>query len=265
MASRTLDRMKEARLAISIVSHGQTEFVEKLLVDIQSLQSEAIEIVVLTLNLDSEPIPKNFALKDGLGTKILIRNKQSKGFGENHNAAFRRVRDDHQFDGSNCLWIVLNPDIRLYERDCLTRLVDAFDVDVDLVAPAVFENDKRADSARGLYTPLAAINGFLGKARNFQNPPDWLAGMFLMVRAPTFARLGGFDERYFMYCEDVDLCLRIQLAGQRIKYVDTVRVDHEAQRDSHRSLIALCRHLHSAILLWVNPVFWQFLLRVTKR
>ena len=48
--------------------------------------------------------------------------------------------------------------------------------------------------------------------------PDWVAGMFMLFRRETFAAVGGFDERYFLYYEDVDLCTRLALAGKRVVY-----------------------------------------------
>jgi N-acetylglucosaminyl-diphospho-decaprenol L-rhamnosyltransferase len=251
---------KPSRVALSVVSHGQTGLVDQLINDLKLLAPESFSILVLTLNLKTEVVPNSFTTYSA-GPKVLIRNETTKGFGANHNAAFRKVVSDYCFVGDDCFWVVVNPDIRLPNPATLHRLIDAFTDDVDLVAPEVFENGRRADSARGLYTPLAAFVGLMGMRRNFQNPPDWLAGMFLLIRASCFAKLNGFDERYFMYCEDVDLCLRVQLMNRAIRYVDAVRVEHFAQRASHRSLVGFRRHMLSAVKLWINPVFWRYWFR----
>ncbi len=55
---------------------------------------------------------------------------------------------------------------------------------------------------------------------------DWLSGAALFVRRTAFKEVGGFDERYFMYMEDVDLCWRLIRAGWRIRYVPSVTVIH---------------------------------------
>ena len=86
----------------------------------------------------------------------------------------------------------------------------------------MLEDGKLAPSARGLYTPFQALKGYAGFSRNAKSPPDWVARMFVMFRVSAFARHGGFDPRYFMYCEDVDICLRLQLRGGQILYLDSV-------------------------------------------
>jgi GT2 family glycosyltransferase len=55
---------------------------------------------------------------------------------------------------------------------------------------------------------------------------DWVSGAALVVRRTVFEEVGGFDERYFMYFEDVDLCARISRAGHEIHYIPVVRVEH---------------------------------------
>src|SRR5439155_945439 len=55
---------------------------------------------------------------------------------------------------------------------------------------------------------------------------DWVSGTFLMARRSDFEGAGGFDERYFMYVEDVDLCWRLWQAGHRVRYEPGGRVMH---------------------------------------
>jgi N-acetylglucosaminyl-diphospho-decaprenol L-rhamnosyltransferase len=55
---------------------------------------------------------------------------------------------------------------------------------------------------------------------------DWVSGAALVVRRRVFEEVGGFDERYFMYFDDVDLCARIASAGHEIHYIPVVRVEH---------------------------------------
>ena len=88
-------------------------------------------------------------------------------------------------------------------------------------------------------------------------PFYWLAGMFLMVRAAAFTAVGGFDERYFLYCEDYDLSARLFNAGYPIAQVQAARAVHDAQRDSHRSLRHLKLHVVSLLKVWTSVAFWR--------
>ena len=55
---------------------------------------------------------------------------------------------------------------------------------------------------------------------------DWIPGAFVFIRAQDFAMLGGFDERFFMYYEEVDLCRRLRAAGKRIQYWPELKAMH---------------------------------------
>ena len=71
--------------------------------------------------------------------------------------------------------------------------------------------------------------------------------MFMVFRATVFRELGGFDERYFLYYEDVDLCWRLHRKKLRAAILPTVRATHDARRTSHRSLRYLRWHTASML------------------
>ena len=75
--------------------------------------------------------------------------------------------------------------------------------------------------------------------------PDWVAGMFMLLPVRTFEDLGGFDVRFHLYYEDVDLCARLGQASKRIICDLRVSVIHDARRDSHRKLKYLNWHIAS--------------------
>ena len=83
----------------------------------------------------------------------------------------------------------------------------------------------------------------------------------LLVRSAAFRASGGFDERYFMYSEDAELCLRLQLAGGRIRQVADARVMHAAQRASRRSWQHFRWHVTSLLRYWSSATYWRYLAR----
>lgn len=234
---------------MSVVSHGQGALVERLIADLSRIHDGHIAALIVTRNLPEDPIR---VPADARFPVRFIDNPRPRGFGANHNTAFTRC-DTPWF-------VVLNPDLRLSEDPFATMLAAA-EADAGLLAPLILEPDGTpADSARALVTPLALARRALA-ARTSAAPParlDWFAGMFLVLRSKAFAAIGGFDARYFMYCEDADLSARLVLAGWRLQQVRSARVFHDARRASRRSPTHLRWHLSSLARLWCSRAFWRY-------
>lgn len=230
------------RLSLSVVSHGQSALVRQLLDDLVRLSPPDIE-VILTINIPEEehgfpacPFPLRF-----------IRNAAPKGFGANHNAAFRAAQGRY--------FAVVNPDIRLPTLDLDTLLQPLAEPTVAAVAPVVLSAAGTVeDSVRRFPTFGRLARRVVLKQRapdyRWDRDPigvDWAAGMFVVFRSEYFRTVGGFDDsRFFMYFEDVDICARLRARGFQILLQPQVRVIHDARRDSHRSLKHLRWHLTSA-------------------
>jgi GT2 family glycosyltransferase len=81
---------------------------------------------------------------------------------------------------------------------------------------------------------------------------DWVTGACLLVRRAALEEVGGFDERFFMYCEDKDLCARLWEAGHAVAYEPSVVCEHEggagseAASDARRSMLTRSRLLYAA-------------------
>lgn len=241
----------EPTVTVSVVSHAQRGLLARLLDDLRRLDPSWLARLVVTLNVD-EPDPDLAGWRSD--KLIVIRNRVPLGFGANHNQAFKHCVTD---------WFaVLNPDLRVPVDGFSSALVHA-EPDVGLVAPVVRESDGRlADSARALLTPFEVVRRrIFGSAGSecLARPPDWLAGMCLFVRSSAFREVGGFDERYFMYCEDADLSLRLQLAGWRLCYCRDVAVEHHAQRATYRSAKHLGWHLRSVCRHWMSQAYWDYM------
>jgi GT2 family glycosyltransferase len=244
-------------VSVSVVSHGQGALVRPLLEDLGRCRPGSIE-VILTLNVP-EPLPVDPA-RTPYPLRV-IENPAPHGFGANHNAAFRIA--------AGTFFCVLNPDIRL-PADPFPILIEALqDPAVGVAAPAIrHPSGHLEDSARRVPTPLAIVRkAFAPRRRPFdgigldERNPEWLAGMFLVFRRETFAAVGGFDERYFLYYEDVDICVRLALAGQRVARCAIVEAIHDARRASRRSLRHLRWHVASVTRFFASRPFRVFMWR----
>ena len=238
-----------ASVSISVVSHGHARLIASLLADIAAHVRTPIE-VILTLNLpETLPFePARFALPFHI-----VENAVPKGFAANQNAAFHLSRG-----GFFC---ALNPDIRI-ERDPFPDLLKCLrDRSVGVAAPLIRNPEGTIeDSARRFPTPSSILRkAFLHRAgvdypiKDETLYPDWVAGMFMVFPREVFEALGGFDERYFLYYEDVNLCARLVLAGKRVALCPSAFAVHDARRQSLRSVRYMRRHLSSMMRYFL---FW---------
>ena len=239
---------------LSIVSHQQMHLVLPLLRDLNTVHASTPIAVVLTLNLPEElPCsPTEFAYP-----LQVLHNPQPQGFGANHNQAFKQAQGD--------FFCVLNPDIRITHNPFPALLKACADNTMGLAAPCIHNSGGQLeDSARKFPSPWRIAHRVLTRRRkrDYVAPstalhPDWVAGMFMLLRSPVYQQMGGFDERYFLYYEDVDLCARIRLAGLDIVQLPLPGVVHDAQRASHRNPTYLRWHVGSMLRFFCSGVFMR--------
>jgi len=241
----------------------QAAMIKALLDDIEKCCKTYPLEVLLTLNLP-ETLP--FDTGDFSFPLIVHTNPAPKGFSANHNQAFIK--------SSGQLFCVLNPDIRLYEEVFAALHACLQDAAVGVAAPVVVSaSGAMEDSARRYPTPLKvlckALRGCKGNDYAVKDEPifpDWVGGMFMVFRRDVFEELGGFDERYFLYYEDVDLCARLRLHGYAVAVCPAARVVHHAHRSSHRSAKYLKWHLTSMLRFFFSRPYLKICwLRLTQR
>lgn len=234
---------QQPKISISIVSHGQGPLVRHLLSDLREHCATPLE-VVLTVNVE-EILPFD-AAEFGFPVKI-IANASVKGFAANHNAAFTHAGAEY--------FCVLNPDIRLEQDPFAALLEQLSEPSIGVAGPLVVNPaGEIEDSARHFPTPISILKKALfatagpeyeiGQAPVF---PDWIAGMFMVFRSEVFRSIGGFDEFYFLYYEDVDLCWRLRRGGYQVALISSVRAVHDARRESRRNFRYLHWHLKSML------------------
>jgi N-acetylglucosaminyl-diphospho-decaprenol L-rhamnosyltransferase len=241
-------------ITLSIVSHQQARLVMALLEDVARVASPLVSSIVITHNVAEEVPTWPASLASNI---VTIHNDLPKGFGANHNAAFARCTTPY--------FVVMNPDIHLIDDpfDKLVALMTSAGArarDVGMAAPYIVTAEGiPEDSARALMTPVDVIRRrFPFADRTPAVLPHWLAGMFLFVSTSAFRNVNGFDERFFMYCEDFDLCARMRLAGWDFEVADDAVVVHNARRASHRSRRHLYWHVQSLVRMWTSSTFWRY-------
>lgn len=241
------------KIGVSIVSHCHGVMVEQLVESLLPFQE--VGLIQVTLNS-----PETLLLPDDERIRVAT-NHQQKGFAANHNAAFK--------DCDQYFFCPINPDIRL-DSNPFPRLISALvRSNAALVAPLVRSlSGTTEDSIRYFPTLLSLGRKALGRGdgrceisgHTTELYPDWVAGMFMLFRSQCFAELNGFDEGFFLYYEDVDICARAWKQGMKVLACTDVSVIHDARRASRRE----ARHMwwHSKSLA---RYFWKHLGRLPPR
>jgi N-acetylglucosaminyl-diphospho-decaprenol L-rhamnosyltransferase len=244
-------------VTLSIVSHGDAEKIRRLLKSLRTFEQGGQFKLILTDNLgDDLPL---FHIST-LASFEVIRNPHPRGYGSNHNQAFLLAETRY--------FCILNPDV-IFEQEVFGQLIALLETGkADIVAPLIVDSKAVVqDSFRALPTPLDIIRRRLPGYSPVPIPPDadgmvrpdWMAGIFLLMRTETYLKLKGFDERYRLYFEDVDLCTRARLAGLKLLVDANIRIRHDAQRASSRNFRYLLWHIRSALRFYTSPVYKQAL------
>jgi N-acetylglucosaminyl-diphospho-decaprenol L-rhamnosyltransferase len=244
-------------VTLSIVSHGDAEKIGRLLKSLRTCEQNSQFQVILTDNL-GDNLP-SFDSSTETSFEIL-RNHHPRGYAWNHNQAFRLVKTPY--------FCILNPDV-LFEQEVFGRLLALLETDkADIVAPLIVDSNAVVqDSFRSLPTPLEIVRRKIPGYRSAPIPadadgllrPDWMAGIFLLLKSETYRKIKGFDEKYRLYFEDVDLCTRARLEGLKLLVDTSIRIQHDAQRASSKNFRYLIWHMQSAFRFYTSPVYRQAL------
>ena len=215
-------------ITISTVSHGHGNLVCALVR--QLLLFPEIEKIIVTLNIpEAITLPQDDRIQ-------LIQNFSPKGFGANHNQAI--------FYCDSRFFCVLNPDISFGENPFPQLMQAVSDDGIGVVVPIVINpNGVIEDSIRKFPSPLSilrrAIFGYgdtyiyAKGGANFYS--EWAAGMCMLFPSAAYKKVGGFDESYYLYVEDVDICVRLWKASYKVLVCSSAIVSHDARRASRKN------------------------------
>jgi hypothetical protein len=189
-------------------------------------------------------------------------NNRNIGFGAGHNLALKKILQSNQ----SSYHVVLNPDV-YFEQQVMKKIFDFIEghPHIGLVMPKVLFPDGRLQPlCKLLPSPLTLFT-----RRFLQFYPTWsnrlnywyemhfsgydkimdvpfLSGCFMFLRIEALREVGLFDERIFLYTEDIDLTRRIHRRYRTIFYPDAV-VYHYNERGSYKNALSLMHHVSSAI------------------
>jgi len=229
-------------VSIIIVTFNSEKYIEKLLESIVKFNKGAdYEIIVVDNNSKDKTVKliQNSKFKTqnyNLKLKI-IENKENFGFAKGINIGAKKAR------GKYLLFI--NPDTQ-WNDGSINDLISLFekDEDIGIVGGKIVNESGKPENSSGKF--LGILGTFflslgLDEIFNYRFSPkreeevDFVSGGFMMVRSDIFKKLSGFDENYFMYVEDMDLCFRAMKQNYKIYFSLNTTIIHEGQGSSSRS------------------------------
>ena len=251
----------EPLITLSIVSHGNADAVSVLLASLRTRELDSTRFqVILTDNLRNN-LPEYEATP--WNSLHIFRNRKVLGFASNHNRAFEIAEGKY--------FAILNPDL-IFEQPVFESLIASTNThQAELIAPQMVDaNGVIQDSFRSLPTPLELIRRRIPSYKFMPLKPDqkglihpdWIAAMFWLMPSYVFRKLGGLDENYRLYFEDVDFCTRARLAGMKLLVDTHLQVQHDAQRSSRKRFYYLLLHTQSALRFFSSPVYRQARMRI---
>jgi len=247
-------------LSVLIVTYNSRRLIDRLLDGLAQQLASLNAEVVLVDNASNDGTADRVAQRHP-GVR-LVRSAHNLGFAAGNNLAAQHARAP--------LLLLLNPDA-LPEPDTIARGMGLMDAHprVGLAGARLLGEDGATQpSARmfpGLLQEWFVMSGLAARFprsrwfgrfdRTWADPAqpavvDWVPGAFALIRRPLFQTLGGFDERFFLYYEEVDLCRRIQAAGWQVMYWPALRVAHIGGESARTVTGAAVSSSGSQLTLW---------------
>lgn len=187
----------------------------------------------------------------------VVRNKNNFGFSKGNNLGAKKTRSEYL--------LFLNSDVEVLDKGLL-GMIEFMDKNPTVgILGAKLKNPDGSEqkSSGNFYTFINLVFTLFGFDSLMRQSPkkiqkvDWVSGAFLMIRKKLFDRLGGFDEKYFMYIEDMDLCFIAKKLGFSTYFFPYIKAVHKELGSSNRTFAIL--NIYQGILIFYKKhVKWQY-------
>jgi len=252
------NRINQPDISVVIVNYNVKEFLANCLQSVRKATSSLQTEIFVVDNASSDgSIP---FLKHRFKDVTFIENRENLGFGKANNQAIQKANGKYT--------LLLNPDTLLQE-DTLHTLFNYMDkheacgaCGCKILNP---DGTFAPESRRSIPTVSAAVYKAIGLTAMFPESKHFgsyyqgwkdedeggevpvLSGSFMFFRTECLKQVGGFDERFFMYGEDIDLCYRVSNAGWQIHYVPDTAIIHYKGESTKKNELAYNRVFNNAI------------------
>lgn len=279
----------KSTLSIIIVSWNVRELLQNCLRSVLAETNLTLQIIVVdSASTDGSPemIAEQFPQVE------LVACQENVGFPGGNNLGLARANGRYI--------LLLNPDTTVH-GDALSKMVSYLQQNpkVGVVAPQLLNEDGSVQSSRRRfptlrtaffestwlqpYAPQAVLDDYFVRdvADGETAVVEWVMGACLMTRQEVVAQVGGLDEKYFMYSEELDYCRRIHEAGWQVVYYPQAQVTHLSGKSSeqavtqrhinfNRAKLRYFRKYHGRLAAGILRLFllksygWQLILEAVK-
>jgi GT2 family glycosyltransferase len=250
-------------LSIIIVNYNVKEFLQNLLHSI-SKSSNQIKREIIVVDNASNDGSVEF-IKDNFPEVNLIANKFNLGFSKANNIGMKQAKGKYI--------LLINPDT-LVSEDTFEKMISFFETNplVGLAGCKILNPEGTLQLAcrrsfPGPWTSFCKVSGLSNlfpKSRLFAKynltyldpdqtyEVDAISGSFMMFRKELYERIGGLDEKFFMYGEDLDFCYRTQKSGFKVYYVHSTQIIHYKGESTKKSGLDETKIFYNAMHLFVK-------------
>ena len=270
-------------LSIVIVNYNVKYFLKQCLASVYGSQRELADGSRLELDVwvvDNDSVDDSVEMvRHDFPQVHLIDNHDNVGFARANNQALRRLMEDCQQSpdqDANHYLLLLNPDT-VVEHDTFVKCVDFMREHADCGALCVKMIDGEGvylkESKRGFPSPEASFYKLTGLTRLFPhsrrmaayymghlpddevNEIEIMPGAYILFRSEVYRQIGGLDESYFMYGEDIDFSWRIHLAGWKNYYFPLTHIIHYKGESTKKGSMNYVYTFYNAMSIFVRKYF----------
>ncbi|MEW6553620.1 MAG: glycosyltransferase family 2 protein [Actinomycetota bacterium] len=245
------------RAALVIVNYNTAPDLRRCL---QSAAERLAGVEVLVVDNGSTDGSREM-VRDGFPHVRLVENPGNPGYASACNRGIAATSQPYVF--------ILNSDVEFLSGG-LDEVLDRMESDpaIGALGPMVLNSDGSVQMSCRRFPSMFAsmVHGFLGDiwpgnpltmkyqmknmCRDGPCEVDWISGAAMLLRREAAERVGGFDETYFMYVEDVDICWRLREAGYRVVYDPAMRLLHHIGRTSSQQSVRMLYQHHRSMFIY---------------
>lgn len=258
-------------LSIIIINYNVKEFLQNLIHSLQKALSKITHEIIVVDNASDDGSVE--FIRDKFPQIHLIVNKTNVGFSKANNEALKISKGK--------FILLINPDT-IVSEDTINRMIYFLNQNPDagLAGCKILNPDGSLQLAcrrsfPGPWTSFCKVTGLstlFPKSKLFAKynltyldenstyEVDAISGSFMMMNREAYEKVGGFDEQFFMYGEDLDLCYRIQKNGYKVYYYPGTQIIHYKGESTKRSSLDETKYFYNAMNLFVKKHFSSFYL-----